>query len=294
MSGTYRPTIIRFYDAHGRQVRKGTPGARRVREKSKTYWGRCADANGKVRSVSLCDDEDAAEEMLAAMKQRAKREARGDIDPFEVHRQRPLAEHLADFEAALLAKEATDKQAAQATARCRKIIDACGFKKLADLSPSAVATYLRERRQAGLSVQTSNHYLAGIKSFANWLVKNRRMPANELTHLAKLNAKVDLRHERRALSTDELTRLIQATENSQTTFRGLDGGTRALIYRVAAMTGLRANLCGVPNYAKLRAANPKSVVLRDGPTPHNPLQAVEEFQEVIFDLEPSLANGWFV
>ena len=60
MSGTYRPTIIRFYDSQGRQVCKGTPGAKRVREKSKTYWGRVADASGNVRPVVLCDDSEAA------------------------------------------------------------------------------------------------------------------------------------------------------------------------------------------------------------------------------------------
>ena len=86
MAGTYRPTIIRYLNAQGKRVPKGTPGAKRVREKSKTYWGRVADANGKVRPVSLCDDEAGAEEMLAAMKQRAKRIARGDVDPFEDHR----------------------------------------------------------------------------------------------------------------------------------------------------------------------------------------------------------------
>ena len=98
MAGTYRPTIIRYVNAQGQRVPKGTPGAKRVRVKSKTYWGRVAEENGKVRPVSLCDDADAAEAMLAEMKQRAKRVARGDIDPFEDHRQRPLAEHLADFE----------------------------------------------------------------------------------------------------------------------------------------------------------------------------------------------------
>ena len=104
MAGTYRPTIIRYLNAQGQQVRRGTPGTRRVREKSKTYWGRVADASGKVRPVALCDDEAGAEEMLAAMKQRAKRIARGDIDPFEDHRSRPLAEHVEDFRTFLESK----------------------------------------------------------------------------------------------------------------------------------------------------------------------------------------------
>jgi len=241
MAGTYRPTIIRYYDSQGRQVRKGTPGARRVREKSKTFWGRVPDANGKLRPVALCDDADAAEDMLAAMKQRAKRIARGDIDPFEEHRKRPLAEHLEQFQSALLAKGATLKQAQQVFSRCQKIIDACGFKRLADLWPSTVANDLRERRQQGLGIQTSNHYLAAIKSFANWLAKDRRIPTNPLTHLGKLNPKVDIRHERRALTQRELGGLIATVEKSQETFRGLNGSTRAMLYRLAAMTGLRAS-----------------------------------------------------
>ncbi len=241
MAGTYRPTIIRYLNAQGKRVTKGTSGARRVREKSKTYWGRVADASGKVRPVALCDDADAAETMLSEMKQRAKRIARGDIDPFEDHRQRALAEHLAEFELALLAKGATVKQSLQVASRCRKVIDACGFKKLADLSPSAVANDLRERRQKGLGTATSNGYLKAIKSFANWLVKDRRMPSNPFAHLATLNERVDVRHERRALPQKELGGLIAATEQSDETFRGLDGTTRAMLYRVAAMTGLRAS-----------------------------------------------------
>ncbi|HLQ46929.1 MAG TPA: hypothetical protein VK137_19445 [Planctomycetaceae bacterium] len=43
------------------------------------------------------------------------------------------------------------------------------------------------------------------------------------------------------LSIDELARLIHATEKSQMTSRGLDGSTRAMLYRVAMMTGLRAS-----------------------------------------------------
>ena len=241
MASVYRPTVIRYIDSQGRQVPKGTPGAKRTREKSKTFRGRYRGADGKPRTVSLCDDQDAAETMLNELVTRAKREARGDIDPFEDHRKRPLAEHLVDFEAALLAKEATDKQAQQVASRCRKIIKACRFEKLADLSPSAVANYLRERRQGGLGTATSNGYLSGIKSFANWLVKDRRLASNPLTHLSKLNDRVDIRHERRASSSIDLGLLISAAETSQKKFRGLDGATRAMLYRFAAMTGLRAS-----------------------------------------------------
>ncbi len=251
MVGIYRPTIIRYVDTQGHRVRKGTPGARRVREKSKTFWGRCADANGKVRPVGLCDDEQAAEAMLAEMKQRAKRIARGDIDPFEDHRKRPLAEHVEDFRSFLESKGNTTSHVAMTVQRITAAFDGCKFKKLADLNAGRVAGWLADRRKpttdkvgnaiAGLGIATSNHHLVAVKSFGNWLVKDRRSPENPFAHLSRLNARVDVRHERRALTTDELARLIQAAEQSQKTFRGRDGTTRAMLYRLAAMTGLRAN-----------------------------------------------------
>ncbi len=80
-----------------------------------------------------------------------------------------------------------------------------------------------------------------MKSFGHWLVKDRRGPENPFAHLSRLNARVDVRHERRALLPNDLTGLIAETEKSQETFRGLNGAARAMLYRVAAMTGLRAS-----------------------------------------------------
>ena len=251
MSGTYRPTIIRFYDSQGRQVRKGMPGAKRVREKSKTYWGRCADANGKVRPVGLCDDEQAAEAMLAEMKLRANRIARVDIDPFEDHRSRPLAEHVEDFRTFLESKGNTAAHVVLTLQRITSAFDGCKFKKLADLNAGRVSGWLADRRKhktdkegnviAGLGVASSNHHLVAMKSFGNWLVKDRRSPENPFAHLSRLNARVDVRHERRALSNDELSRLLSTVEMSKEAYRGLDGTTRVMLYRFAAMTGLRAS-----------------------------------------------------
>ncbi len=67
------------------------------------------------------------------------------------------------------------------------------------------------------------------------------MERNPFAHLSKLNGKVDVRAERRALESEELARLIEATEQSPQTFRGLTGSDRAALYTLATMTGLRAN-----------------------------------------------------
>ena len=71
-------------------------------------------------------------------------------------------------------------------------------------------------------------------------MKDRRSPENPFAHLSRLNARVDIRHERRALTAKELGGLIAAAEKSKESFRGLDGTTRAMLYRLATMSGLRA------------------------------------------------------
>src|SRR4051794_13362796 len=98
MASLYQPTVIRYVVFKGRvngqdkfeQVPKGTPGAKRVREKSNTWWGRYRDAQKKPKRVSLSDVRDAAETMLNEITKRARREEAGDIDPFQDHRKKSL------------------------------------------------------------------------------------------------------------------------------------------------------------------------------------------------------------
>ncbi|MFM9963595.1 MAG: tyrosine-type recombinase/integrase [Planctomycetaceae bacterium] len=299
MSGTYRPTIIRYLNAQVRQVSKGTPGARRVREKSKTFWGRVPDANGKPRGVALCDDADAAEAMLATMKERAKRIKRGDVDPFEDHRERPVAAHVEDFRSFLESKAGTAAHVALTVQRLSAVVDGCKFKKLTDLNVGRVAGWLADRRNpktdkdgeviASLSVASSNHYLVAVKSFGHWLVKDRRSPENPFAHLSRMNARVDVRHERRALTQEELGGRIGTAEQSNETFRGLDGSTRAMLYRLAAMTGLRASeLASLTTASFDLAADPPTVTLEAGYSKHR--------RENVLPLHPDLAarlRQWF-
>lgn len=187
MSSLYRPTVIRYLDSQGRQVRKGVPGARRVRQKSKTIWGRYT-VNGEIKRVSLSDDMETAVVKLAELKHKAQRVARGDIDPFEDHRSRPLTEHLLDFRTFLESKDNTAEHVALTVNRVSAAFDGCRFGRLADLNAGRVAGWLKDRRTptmdkegntiAGLGVASSNHHLAAVKSFGNWLVKDRRWLEN--------------------------------------------------------------------------------------------------------------------
>ena len=100
----------------------------------------------------------------------------------------------------------------------------------------AVAVLLA-RRGRGIGVETSNHYLAAIKAFSRWLVKDRRTGVDPLFHLSRQNADVDRRHQPRALPEESFFRFVEATAAGRT-FRGLSGADRLVLYTLAANTGL--------------------------------------------------------
>lgn len=167
---------------------------------------------------------------------------------------RPLAEHLADFKQALLAKGNTERHATQTHRRAEFIIKQCGFKFHSDIDATRVLSVLHDLRQdtedrRGISKQTFNFYLGSLKQFCRWMRKNRRASDNPVEHLDRLNTADDRRHDRRALTHDELRRLIAAAEDGPTLSgrykkRGggwsMTGPERAILYRLAAETGLRA------------------------------------------------------
>ena len=71
------------------------------------------------------------------------------------------------------------------------------------------------------------------------MVDDRRASENPLVHLKAINAKADRRRIRRALTVDEIRNLIETTKNRPERY-GMTGPERAMLYRVAVETGLRA------------------------------------------------------
>jgi len=96
-------------------------------------------------------------------------------------------------------------------------------------------------RSRGCSVRRSNAYLTALKSFFNWMVKDKRASENPLAHLSAGNQDTDRRHDRRELETGELRSLLTATRESRRLFRGLSGPERFHLYAVACGTGFRAS-----------------------------------------------------
>jgi len=68
------------------------------------------------------------------------------------------------------------------------------------------------------------------------MVKDRRAAESPLVHLNGLNVKTDRRHDRRALSVDEVKMLLEKTHNGPERYE-MTGAERSMLYKLAIETG---------------------------------------------------------
>ncbi len=171
-----------------------------------------------------------------------------------------LTEHVTDWSNALTAKETSAKQVLLLASRVNRVFTGCGFKFYSDIDAVEVQSLLAEWRAdtgetRGMSAQTSNFHLNAIKQFCRWAVKHGRASTNPVDHLEGLNVRLDRRHDRRALTLDEVKQLLTATSGAKAR-GGMTGPARRLMYLLALETGLRAN--------ELRSLTCASFDLNDG------------------------------
>ncbi len=259
------------------------------------------DADDAVVTVPGFADRKATLQRAAELERLAEHEQSGLVDVYAEHRKRPLSEHLEDWRNDLATRN-TQAHADSRYARVKRIIDGCGFKVWPDVSASRVEAFIKTLRQPetpkadakakgqrrAITIKTANYYRDAVKSFAKWMVQDRRAPANPLEHLKNMNPKKDRRRERRALTEDEAKRLIETTHAGPERF-GMSGERRSIMYRLILETGLRQNevrtlvpeafdLEANPPMVRVRAAYAKGG--RDDDLPLRPTTAADLAEHV--------------
>ncbi len=227
----------RWVDASGRKCRKGTPGAKRV--KSDTWMIRIY-YNGKPKLIEGFTDKGAT---VAKANDLERRKAKGEadlIDPFEAHRKRPLAEHVADWIGELKQLGRDHVYIGQCEFRMGRMIQECGWKTLDTIG---VESFIRWRTTATakvgtshepganigpMSARTQNHYLTTAVTFARWAVKRKRVASHPLAEISKVDTAGKLKRQRRALTEDEVAALLAVVP-----------ARHQLAYRMILSTGLR-------------------------------------------------------
>jgi excisionase family DNA binding protein len=137
---------VRFKGSDGKKITapvttKGKSAGELCRVTSPIWYGR---VNGE--RVPLCENKAAAEQMLGQLVRKAELGKAGITDPYEAHRKRPLADHLADFAAALRAKGDTAKHVQLTLSRLRAALDGMEAVFLADLDAGKAGEWLTTLR----------------------------------------------------------------------------------------------------------------------------------------------------
>lgn len=211
-----------------------------IRKQSQYWYIDYKSAGGVRKRVKGFKDKTATAQLAAKLEKEAELAQAGIIDKYKEHRQRPLTEHLKDFSSCLTGRGITAKYAQQVVNQLETVFKSCGFVYIADIKASSVQRFIGELKRTGSSHRTCNYYLKTLKQFCSWLVADNRTADNPLAYLKGLNTQTDIRRKRRALTVDEINRLIDTTI-SQPEYHGLTGRERAMLYLLAVNTGLRAS-----------------------------------------------------
>lgn len=231
MAGLYRPSYSDKCPRTGKRIKRRTA----------KWYGWFKDANGKTVRVPLSEDEATAQHMLAQLLANSERSKVGLVNPFTEHRVRPIREHVEDFRQDMKNREITLAQVQMVCTRILRAIEFVGLKTIADVSPGKVqAVVAHLRQQENRSIQTCNFYLQAMQQFCRWLVREKRLESSPIAHLQRGNVRLDRRHDRRDLASEEVGALLAATRTGPDV-RGLSGPDRALLYTTALYTGLRAS-----------------------------------------------------
>lgn len=170
-------------------------------------------------------------------KLRAKFVEIGLLDPKRTASGILLTSHLEDFRRSI---GDTTKHAKGTYSALLRTFKKCGIVYWSGVRGSVLWNYLQKREADGeISQRTFNFYLKACKQFARWMVQDNRAISSPIAHL-KCETITKRSRERRAVSIKEARRLLEVTEDAPERF-GMTGYQRALLYRLAIETGLRAS-----------------------------------------------------
>lgn len=165
---------------------------------------------GKRVLCTLYSDKQASRVALDRMIKEAERSAEGLEDPHKAQRRRPIAEHVTDYLAHCRHEQQDEHHIRLKEANLHRLVERTRAKVIDDLTLERVTVALRALIESGRSARTHNHYRAIVIAFLNWMVEVGRVESHTFNRLPVLDERRDRRRQRRALTTEELERLLHA------------------------------------------------------------------------------------
>jgi integrase len=181
----------------------------------------------KLIEVALgTTDKRVAEQRLEQIVREKQQEAAGIIAPRALREGagKPLSEHVVDLVADLKAKGRARRYYALVKVRIERLLAQCEWHLPRDVTADG---FLAWRSRQSIAPKTLNEYLGAMMVLLNWMQRHGRLLANPLRSVEKVNTSGREVVRRRALTDDEVRRLLDAA------------GGRRTVYLMAVLTGLR-------------------------------------------------------
>jgi len=168
----------------------------------------------------------------------------GMIDRQKVASSQPFEKHLEGFERFLRLKDRTKKHVSATVGLVRRVINGCEFKSFNDIAIGQIDIWLESqlhRNKKPIGKRTYNAYVKAVKQFGTWAERSGLIALSPVRYLSTVEVlQSDKRKRRRVLEVKKLIKLLKVTKK-QPERCGMTGSHRALAYRLACESGLRAN-----------------------------------------------------
>ena len=272
----------------------------RCRVTSKVWHIRYTDEKHIPRTVAAFTDKASSERKMVDIVRQVERLLRGEISEQQAARaDKSLGDMIEMWRADMLARAVTERFATMVANRVKRLCRECGVRQAQQLNPGLVARTLAEMRTAGTSVQTSNHYQTNLRTFVTWSINNHLLDGDPLKGSKSIVMGGRQTFERRALTRDEIDRLILQVGNRNKRLVGMSGPDRQALYACAIYSGMRVgelasltrasfHLDNDPPYLTVRAGNTKSKKQRDIPVPAEIANLLRAWLET----RPPVGNVW--
>ncbi|MBP3954360.1 site-specific integrase [Gemmata sp. G18] len=224
-------------DRTGTRVKPGTPGAKKVRVES-AKWYVVYKHEGKLNRVPAYTDKAASQKKLADIVAALERGDAKLTDPFKIHLDRPLREHIGDYLEDVRHGGTSTQYHGAVAARLARTFDGIGAKTLRDVTADKLKAFFRTMTDARVkegsdpvpvSVTTKSDHRAAVYTFFQWLRKGQRHPENVVERVPRAEppkGEPVAARKRRALKTADLRTLIRTAGSYPVESRKLNRGGR--------------------------------------------------------------------
>lgn len=283
-----RITITRYQLPDGTRACRDTPGAQKLSVKSETYYANLPE--GRV-SLETTDLGEAWERLRQRLRERYER-SHGLRDRYTDQAARPLVDHVGEWAQSLADAGNVAAYVRYSRSRVLAVATRAGWERITDLDgPSAERTVAAIVRAKSLGPATRNYYVRHLRQLSAWLVSGGRLRADPFATLRPVREAPDVRHARREPTAEELARLFAYLEAAPVRL-GLSAAERALGYRLALGTGLRAlEVASLTPASFALDADPPTVTVRAGRSKHRALDVLPLPPWLATDLRTWFAAG---